>query len=83
MGCHQSACGQAGIARAIYATASRRRLVVLYAFVKKTEKTPRSPAESGGRSGVPKGSRTHVPAVRGLQLALSGTVANGRTPGFA
>ena len=33
--------GKAGIARAIYAAASRRRLVVLHAFVKKTEKTPR------------------------------------------
>jgi phage-related protein len=33
--------GRAGIGRAIYVAASARRLVVLHAFVKKTEKTPR------------------------------------------
>ncbi len=33
--------GRAGIGRAIYVAASGRRLVVLHAFVKKTEKTPR------------------------------------------
>ncbi len=34
--------GRDGIARAIYIAASGRRLVVLHAFVKKTEKTPRA-----------------------------------------
>ena len=38
-----------GIARAIYAAASRRRLVVLHAFVKKTEKTPRCALEIARR----------------------------------
>jgi len=33
--------GRDGIGRAIYATASGRRLLVLHAFVKKTQKTPR------------------------------------------
>ncbi len=33
--------GRDGIARAIYMTASGRRIVVLRTFVKKTEKTPR------------------------------------------
>lgn len=33
--------GSAGIGRAIYTAASRRRLIVLHAFVKKTEQTPR------------------------------------------
>jgi phage-related protein len=32
--------GRDGIARAIYVTASGRRVVVLRVFVKKTEKTP-------------------------------------------
>ena len=32
--------GKAGIARALYATASEQRVVILRAFVKKTEKTP-------------------------------------------
>jgi phage-related protein len=32
--------GRDGIARAIYVTASGRRIVVLHAFVKKTQKTP-------------------------------------------
>ena len=32
--------GRDGIARAIYVTASGRRVVVLHAFVKKTQKTP-------------------------------------------
>jgi phage-related protein len=35
--------GQAGTARAIYVTARERRVVILRAFVKKTQKTP--PAE--------------------------------------
>ncbi len=33
--------GRDGIARAIYVTASGRRIVVLRTFVKKTEKTPK------------------------------------------
>jgi phage-related protein len=33
--------GREGIGRAIYTAAAGRRLVVLHAFVKKTEKTPR------------------------------------------
>jgi phage-related protein len=34
--------GRDGIARAIYVTRTGRRVVVLHAFVKKTQKTPRS-----------------------------------------
>ena len=34
--------GRAGIARAIYVTAIGRRVVIVRAFVKKTQKTPRS-----------------------------------------
>jgi phage-related protein len=34
--------GRDGIARAIYVTAKERRVVVLHAFVKKTQKTPAS-----------------------------------------
>lgn len=34
--------GRDGIARAIYVTATGRRVVVVRAFVKKTQKTPRS-----------------------------------------
>jgi phage-related protein len=37
--------GRAGIARAIYFAAERRRLVVVHAFVKKTQKTPRREIE--------------------------------------
>ena len=33
--------GKKGIARAIYTAAAGKRLVVLHAFVKKTQKTPR------------------------------------------
>jgi phage-related protein len=33
--------GKAGIARAFYVTAGEQRVVILRAFVKKTEKTPR------------------------------------------
>jgi phage-related protein len=33
--------GKEGIGRAIYAAAAERRLIVLHAFVKKTQKTPR------------------------------------------
>ena len=34
--------GRDGVARAIYVTASGKRAVVVHAFVKKTQKTPRS-----------------------------------------
>jgi phage-related protein len=34
--------GKAGIGRAIYTAVAGRRLIVLHAFVKKTQKTPRS-----------------------------------------
>jgi phage-related protein len=34
--------GRAGIARALYVTSSGQRVVILRAFVKKTQKTPRS-----------------------------------------
>lgn len=34
--------GRSGIARAIYLTVAERRIVVVHAFVKKTQKTPRS-----------------------------------------
>jgi phage-related protein len=37
--------GKAGIARALYVTARDRRVVILRAFIKKTEKTP--PGEIG------------------------------------
>ncbi len=37
--------GRDGIARAIYVTASGRRVVVVHAFVKKTQKTPRAALE--------------------------------------
>jgi len=37
--------GRAGIARAFYATAPRRRAVILRVFVKKTEKAPRREIE--------------------------------------
>ena len=37
--------GRAGIARALYVTAIGQRIVVLRAFVKKTQKTPRSEIE--------------------------------------
>lgn len=33
--------GQAGIARAIYVTATGRRVVIVRVFIKKTQKTPR------------------------------------------
>jgi len=32
--------GKAGVARALYATAREKRVVILRAFIKKTEKTP-------------------------------------------
>ena len=34
--------GKSGIARAIYVTATGRRIVVVHAFVKKTQKTPKA-----------------------------------------
>jgi phage-related protein len=34
--------GRDGIARAIYVTASGQRVVIVHAFIKKTQKTPRS-----------------------------------------
>ena len=37
--------GRSGLGRAIYAAASGKRLVVLHAFVKKTQKTPRHAIE--------------------------------------
>jgi phage-related protein len=37
--------GRDGIARALYVTASGRRVVIVRAFVKKTQKTPRSEIE--------------------------------------
>ncbi|MBU6457233.1 MAG: type II toxin-antitoxin system RelE/ParE family toxin [Bradyrhizobium sp.] len=37
--------GRDGIARALYITATGRRVVVVRAFVKKTQKTPRSEIE--------------------------------------
>lgn len=38
--------GRDGIARAVYVAATGRRLVVVHAFVKKTQKTPRSALET-------------------------------------
>ena len=38
--------GRDGIARAIYVTASGQRVVILHAFVKKMEKTPRRALET-------------------------------------
>ena len=37
--------GKDGIARAIYVTAKGERVVVLHAFVKKTQKTPQAALE--------------------------------------
>jgi phage-related protein len=37
--------GRDGIARALYVTATGKRLIVLRAFVKKTQKTPRAEIE--------------------------------------
>ena len=39
------ATGRDGIARALYVTASGRRVVIVHAFVKKTQKTPRRAIE--------------------------------------
>ena len=38
--------GRSGIARAIYVTVADRRIVVVHAFVKKTQKTPRVAIET-------------------------------------
>ncbi len=38
--------GRSGIARAIYVTVANRRIVVVHAFVKKTQKTPRVAIET-------------------------------------
>lgn len=37
--------GRDGVARAIYVTARGKRVVVVHAFIKKTQKTPRSALE--------------------------------------
>ena len=37
--------GKAGIARALYVTAREQRVVILRAFIKKTEKTPSAEIE--------------------------------------
>jgi len=41
--------GKDGIGRAIYVAASRRRVVILHAFTKKTQKTPRRAIETASR----------------------------------
>jgi phage-related protein len=41
--------GRGGIARAIYVTVMGRRVVVVHAFVKKTQKTPRAALELAER----------------------------------
>jgi phage-related protein len=41
--------GKDGIARAAYVTATRRRVVVVHVFVKKTQKTPRREIETALR----------------------------------
>ncbi len=41
--------GRDGIARAIYITAVGRRIIVVHAFVKKTQKTPRAALELAAR----------------------------------
>ncbi len=41
--------GRDGIARAIYVTTAGRRVIVLHAFAKKTQKTPRSALELAHR----------------------------------
>ena len=43
--------GKAGIARALYVTAKEQRVVILRAFIKKTEKTPRRRDRSGAATG--------------------------------
>ena len=41
--------GRDGIARALYITAIGRRVIVVHAFVKKTQKTPRGAIELARR----------------------------------
>lgn len=41
--------GKSGIARAIYVTAKNKRVVVLHAFIKKTQKTPKSAIDTALR----------------------------------
>ncbi len=41
--------GKDGIARAVYVTATGRRVVVVHVFVKKTQKTPRRDIEAALR----------------------------------
>ncbi len=41
--------GRDGIARAIYVAASGRRVVILHAFVKKSQKTPRRAIDTANR----------------------------------
>jgi phage-related protein len=41
--------GRDGIARAVYVTAAGRRVIVVHAFVKKTQKTPRAALELARR----------------------------------
>ena len=41
--------GRDGIARAVYVAATGKRLVVVHAFVKKTQKTPRSAIDTATR----------------------------------
>ena len=38
--------GRSGIARAIYVTVADKRIVVVHAFIKKTQKTPRAAIET-------------------------------------
>ena len=38
--------GKSGIARAIYITVKKQRIVILHAFVKKTQKTPKKALET-------------------------------------
>ena len=47
--------GKAGIARALYVTAKEQRVVIVRAFIKKTEKTP-----TGDRPGTRKGKGTEA-----------------------
>jgi phage-related protein len=41
--------GRDGIARALYVTATGQRVIVLHAFVKKSQKTPRAAIEIAER----------------------------------
>jgi phage-related protein len=50
--------GKVGLARALYVTAREQRVVILRAFMKKTEKTP--PAEIELRSSDPHAPSDHL-----------------------